>query len=132
MNEKLKLIDGEIIPIYEDNKGERLVDARQLHKKLENKRKFTDWIKQRIEHYQFVENQDFITFHNFVKHDQNDNLRSKTNEYYLTIDMAKELNGEIISADSRLVYKGFDIATAKPTMEEREGIPHHLIDVVER
>lgn len=49
----------------------------------------------------------------------------------LAIDMAKELNGEIISADSRLVYKGFDIATAKPTMEEREGIPHHLIDVVE-
>lgn len=49
----------------------------------------------------------------------------------LAIDMAKELDGEIISADSRLVYKGFDIATAKPTMEEREGIPHYLIDVVE-
>ena len=49
----------------------------------------------------------------------------------LAIDMAKELDGEVISADSRLVYKGFDIATAKPTMEEREGIPHYLIDVVE-
>ncbi len=49
----------------------------------------------------------------------------------LAIDLAKELDGEIISADSRLVYKGFDIATAKPTMEEREGIPHYLIDVVE-
>lgn len=49
----------------------------------------------------------------------------------LAIQFAKEHNGEIISADSRLVYKGFDIASAKPTMEEREGIPHHLIDIVE-
>ncbi len=49
----------------------------------------------------------------------------------LAIEKAKELDGEIISADSRLVYKGFDVATAKPNMEEREGIPHYLIDVVE-
>lgn len=47
------------------------------------------------------------------------------------IELAKKLDGEIISADSRLVYKGFDIGTAKPTLEERENIPHHLIDVVE-
>lgn len=49
----------------------------------------------------------------------------------LAIELAHKLNGEIISADSRLVYKGFDIASAKPTLEEREGIPHHLIDIVE-
>lgn len=49
----------------------------------------------------------------------------------LAIDMAKKVGGEVISADSRLVYKGFDIATAKPTTEEMEGIPHHMIDVVE-
>ena len=49
----------------------------------------------------------------------------------MVIDLAKKINGEIISADSRLVYKGFDIASAKPTLEEREGIPHHVIDVVE-
>ncbi len=49
----------------------------------------------------------------------------------LAIKLAHKKNGEIISADSRLVYKGFDIASAKPTMEEREGIPHHLIDIVE-
>lgn len=49
----------------------------------------------------------------------------------LAIKIAHERGGEIISADSRLVYKGFDVATAKPTMEEREGIPHHLIDIVE-
>lgn len=49
----------------------------------------------------------------------------------LAIQIAKEINGEIISADSRLVYKGFDIASAKPTIEEREGIEHYLIDIVE-
>ena len=49
----------------------------------------------------------------------------------LAIKIAHERNGEIVSADSRLVYKGFNIASAKPTIEEREGIPHHLIDIVE-
>jgi len=49
----------------------------------------------------------------------------------MAIELAKKLDGEIISADSRLIYKGFDIASAKPTLEEREGIPHYLIDIVE-
>lgn len=54
-----------------------------------------------------------------------------TGKTSLAIKLAKELNGEIISADSRLVYKGFDIASAKPTLKERQGIKHHLIDIVE-
>ena len=49
----------------------------------------------------------------------------------MAIDLAKQINGEIISADSRYVYKGFNIASAKPTLEEQDGIPHHLIDIVE-
>lgn len=49
----------------------------------------------------------------------------------MAIDLAKQLDGEVISADSRLVYKGFDIASAKPSIEERDGIPHHMIDIVE-
>ena len=49
----------------------------------------------------------------------------------LAIEYAEKHNGEIISADSRLVYKGFDIATAKPTSEEMQGIKHYLIDIVE-
>ncbi len=48
-----------------------------------------------------------------------------------SIELAKKIDAEIISADSRLVYKGFDIGTAKPTEQERQGIPHHLIDIVE-
>lgn len=47
------------------------------------------------------------------------------------VDLAKKLGSEIISADSRLVYRGFDVACAKPTMKERDEVAHHLIDVVE-
>ncbi len=54
-----------------------------------------------------------------------------TGKTEISIELAKKINGEIISADSMLVYKYMDIGTAKPTKEEMEGIPHHLIDVVE-
>jgi len=47
----------------------------------------------------------------------------------LSISLAKELNGEIINADSTQVYRALDIATAKVTKEEQEDIPHHLFDI---
>lgn len=47
------------------------------------------------------------------------------------VELARRVNGEIISADSRLLYKGLDIGTAKPDMNERFGIPHYMIDIVE-
>lgn len=49
----------------------------------------------------------------------------------LSVAMAQELNAEIISVDSALVFKGMDIGTAKPTLAERGGIPHHLIDILD-
>lgn len=49
----------------------------------------------------------------------------------LAIELAKLFNGEIIAADSRTVYRGMDIGTAKPTAEERQGIPHYGFDVVD-
>lgn len=49
----------------------------------------------------------------------------------LAIDIAKHFDGEIVSADSMQIYKHFSIATAKPTTEEMQGIPHHLIDFLE-
>jgi tRNA dimethylallyltransferase len=48
----------------------------------------------------------------------------------LAIRLAKRFGGEVVSADSRLIYKGMDIGTAKPTRSEMAGIPHHLIDLV--
>ncbi|MBR2525300.1 tRNA (adenosine(37)-N6)-dimethylallyltransferase MiaA [bacterium] len=54
-----------------------------------------------------------------------------TGKSKLAVELAHKIDGEIVSADSRLVYKGFEIAVAKPTVEEQEGIKHYLIDVVE-
>lgn len=47
------------------------------------------------------------------------------------IELAKQIDGEIISADSRIIYKGFDIVCAKPTKEEMQNVPHYMIDIVE-
>lgn len=48
----------------------------------------------------------------------------------LAIRLAEKMNGEIVSVDSRLFYRGMDIGTAKPSKEEMTRIPHHLIDIV--
>lgn len=49
----------------------------------------------------------------------------------LSVELAKKFNGEIVSADSMQIYKNMQIATAKPTKEEMQGIPHHLMDFLE-
>lgn len=49
----------------------------------------------------------------------------------LAVELAKELNGEVVSCDSMQVYRRMDIGTAKPTVDEMQGIPHHMIDVAE-
>ena len=49
----------------------------------------------------------------------------------LAVELAKELNGEVVSCDSMYVYKYMNIGTAKPSLEEQQGIPHHMIDVAE-
>ena len=49
----------------------------------------------------------------------------------LSIQLAKEMDGEIVSCDSMQVYKDMDIGTAKPTREEQAGIPHHMLSVAE-
>ena len=49
----------------------------------------------------------------------------------LSIELAKKLNAEIINGDSVAIYKKLDIGSAKPTIEERENIPHHLLDIKE-
>jgi len=52
-----------------------------------------------------------------------------TGKSALALELAGRLNGEIISVDSMQVYRGLDIGAAKPTLEERRRVPHHLIDV---
>lgn len=86
----MKIFQDGLIRVYQNDKQEQVVNARELHTALNNKRKFSDWIKQRIEQYGFVEDVDFTTFHNFVKR-EGSNLGSKTTEYALTLDTAKEI-----------------------------------------
>lgn len=66
-----KILENEIIPIYENHLKQQYINAREQHQFLNNKRKFSDWIKQRIEQYGFG--------------------NKSTKEYYITIDMVKEL-----------------------------------------
>src|SRR5690606_14881700 len=47
----------------------------------------------------------------------------------LALEWARRLDGEIVSVDSALVYRGLDIGAAKPTAEEQAAVPHHLLDV---
>jgi len=49
----------------------------------------------------------------------------------LGVELARRFEGEVINADSRYLYRGFNIGTAKPDVDERKGVPHHLIDILD-
>ena len=49
----------------------------------------------------------------------------------LAIEIAHSFGGEVVNADSRLLYRGLDIGTAKPPVEQRNGVPHHLVDILD-
>lgn len=80
MEEDLKLIEGEIVHIYENEKGERLINARELFYALrgkETKTKFADWIKERLIKYKFIENIDYICFRKITKAEKYGNKTMK-------------------------------------------------------
>lgn len=54
-----------------------------------------------------------------------------TGKTRVAIDLARETSAEIVSVDSMLLYRGMDVGTAKPTLEERAGVPHHMVDVAD-
>jgi len=78
-----------LIKVTTNEKGEGAVSARELHAFLESKRDFSNWIKDRIEKYGLVENQDFTSFNEIVEREIGATRRI---EYALTIDCAKELS----------------------------------------
>ena len=82
-----KIIENELLPIYETEEKERLVNARDLHSIMKVGRDFTNWIKDRIRKYDFIENEDYVL--TLAKIGERQNVIR--HEYYLTIDMAKEL-----------------------------------------
>jgi anti-repressor protein len=84
----LRVVENELVPIYEDGEARRLVNAREMHEFLGSERQFADWIKERIEKYGFVEGEDYEVFHKNVK---NPRGGRPATEYLLTVDTAKEI-----------------------------------------
>ncbi|MNW47241.1 Phage antirepressor protein KilAC domain protein [compost metagenome] len=80
-----QIIANELIPVYQTDTGERIVDGRELHSALEVSSKFADWIKNRISKYGFTENEDFVTVSNILENG------GRQIDYVLKINMAKEL-----------------------------------------
>ena len=80
---------NELIKITTNESGNQVVSARELHKFLESRRDFSNWIKDRIEKYEFIENQDYQLLNNFGEQTGRGGHNKK--EYALTLDMAKEL-----------------------------------------
>src|SRR5690625_1504193 len=81
---QLKTIANDMMPVYENEQGDKLVDARQLHENLLISTRFNDWITRQINNYGFIEGEDFYSF------------LSKTSgrpkaEYLLTLDIAKAI-----------------------------------------
>jgi len=84
---------NQLIPINTDENGQQTVNARDLHEFLEVGKDFTNWIKDRILQYDFVENQDFILLANSGEQTCNAGRGGHNKqEYHITIDMAKELS----------------------------------------
>ena len=81
----------ELIRIQANELGENCVSARELHKGLEIKSKFTDWIKNRISKYGFEENLNFILVTKTLETKKKKNPTTKETDYIITIDVAKEL-----------------------------------------
>ena len=83
---QLKVIANEILPVYQNENGEKFVNARELHEQMLVKKDFTTWVKERVKNYGFAENEDYyLTLtkigerQNVIKH-----------EYWLTLDTGKE------------------------------------------
>ena len=119
----MKLIENGIIPIYQSEKGNKVVNARELHQGLDIGRDFSNWIKDRIEKYGFIEGSDFSP------------ILAKTSEqggrpaieYALTIDCAKEIAMVENNEKGKLIRKYF-IEVEKRLITQK---PESVLDVLE-
>lgn len=127
----------EVVEIIEHD-GKQAVNARELHQKLGSNQRFADWIKNRIEKYGFVENQDYEVFHNFMKNsndvgNQDFEVFNKfvekskggrpSKEYALSLDMAKELCMIENNEQGRLFRKYFiEVEKAARAKYEQEKL----------
>ncbi|TCD28062.1 antA/AntB antirepressor family protein [Bacillus wiedmannii] len=117
---QLKVIVNEMLPVYQNENGEKFVNARELHDQLMSKQKFADWIKKRIENYAFTENEDF-----FVSLGKSSGGRP-LNEFILTMDTAKEISMVENNEMGRAIRKYF-IEVEKRFRQQQAKSPAELI-----
>lgn len=117
---QLKMIANEMLPVYESEDGTKLVDARKLHEQLLVKRDFTNWIKDRINKYGFVEGEDFTTF--LAK---STGGRPST-EYYLVLDTGKEIAMVENNEQGRVIRKYF-IEVEKQSRQKPQSVEDLII-----
>lgn len=83
--EKLKVIESNLVPVYQTDEGEKVVYGTELHEVLEVKSKFADWIKNRLNECEAIENEDFQAFSKNLENG------GRSKEYLIKIDTAKEM-----------------------------------------
>ena len=122
----LSILYNDIIPIYGDN-NERIINARELHGFLGSKRQFTDWIKDRLNKYNFIENEDYT--HVSQKYETSTGATIRQ-DYYLKMDTAKEIAMVENNEQGRYIRKYF-IQIEKEFKNQNEQQPTNSIDVLE-
>lgn len=120
----MKLIDNQLVPVYETDKGNKVVDARELHEFLGSKQEFANWIKNRIEKYGFIMDEDFL-----ITLSKTPNGGRPTTEYTLTIDTAKELAMVESNAKGRQARKYF-IAIEKRMKNQQHALPQSYAEAL--
>jgi len=118
-SDEIKVEGFELIKV-EERDGKQAINARELHQKLGSKQEFAHWIRNRIEKYGFVENQDFSSFDNFVKREKGSSVRK---EYALSLDMAKELCMIENNEKGRTIRKYFIEVEKKSRMQSIPSLP---------
>lgn len=118
---QLKTIANEMLPVYENESGEKLVSARELHKQLFSRQEFTNWIKRRIENYGFVEGEDFLTTLS-----KSTGGRPST-EYLLFLDIAKEIAMVENNEQGRVIRKYFIEVEKRSRVKQPQSIEDLII-----
>ncbi|HHB2093621.1 TPA: antA/AntB antirepressor family protein [Bacillus cereus] len=116
---KLKVIANEMLPVYQNENGEKFVNARELHEQMLVGKVFAAWIQDRIEKYGFIEREDFFPV------SEKTNGRPKV-EYWLTLDTAKEVAMVQNNEAGRAIRKYF-IEVEKRFRQQQAKSPAELI-----
>jgi len=119
----VKVIVNELIPVYKTDTGEHVVDARELHEFLEVGRDFTNWIKERIGKYGFVENEDYSV--TLAKIGERQNVTR--HDYTLKLDMAKEV-AMVESNEKGSQARKYFIAVEKQFKQQSLPSPSYMIE----